>query len=229
MVLQRRRRRRSAGFTLLEVMVSVGIVGFIGVLIYGAFHGMSRSRTNMNHMTDRYHQGRAATERMAREMSAAFISNHVSAQQLSGVQGSRQTGFIGNESRVDFTSFSHRRLGLNAHESDQNELSYFLSPGPNGGQDLVRREAKHIDDDPSHGGVVLVMADNVDSFELSYLDPTTNDWTNTWDSTQPAAQLGRLPTQVSVRLVLNNGPGGSRVTFQSKVSIPIVLPLSFAN
>ena len=44
------------------------------------------------------------------------------------------TAFVGtdsgNGSRIDFTSFSHQRLYRDAHESDQNELSYYIDDDP---------------------------------------------------------------------------------------------------
>lgn len=227
---QRSSRR---GMTLLEVLVSIAIVAMIGTLLYGAFHGMNRSRTNMDVVNDRYHQGRAALSRMAREMSAAFLSAHEPfGAQLGAQQSPRQTAFIGGDSRpadrVDFTSFSHRRLRADAHESDQNELSYFAAQDPDTGNlDLVRRESKYIDDDPAHGGTVQVLAEDIESFDVQFLDPMTGEWVDSWDSTQPAAQFGRLPMQVSVLLVLNGGPGGT-TTFQTKVALPIQLPLQFA-
>ncbi|MBW2526428.1 MAG: general secretion pathway protein GspJ [Deltaproteobacteria bacterium] len=219
--------------TLLEVLVSIAIVAMIGTLLYGAFHGMTRSRSNMDLVNDRYQQGRAALSRMARELSASFLSAHEPfSAQMGTQQAHRQTAFIGSDSnptdRVDFTSFSHRRLGADSHESDQNELSYFAARDPDTGNlDLVRRESRYIDDDPAHGGVVQVLAENIDSFEVQYLDPMTGEWVESWDSTQPAGQFGRLPMQIWIVLVLNGGPGGT-TTFQTKVGVHIQLPLSFA-
>lgn len=226
-------RRGTRGMTLLEVLVSIAIVAMIGTLLYGAFHGMSRSQTNMSEVNDRHHQGRAALARMARELSAAFLSAHEPfGAQLGSQQLVRQTAFIGSDDRpadrLDFTSFSHRRLRADAHESDQNELSYFAARDPDSDNlDLVRRESKYIDDDPAHGGIVQVLAEDIAGFDVSFLDPLTGEWVETWDSTQPAAQLGRLPMQVSIVLTLEGGPGGT-TSFQTKVAIPIQAPLSFA-
>lgn len=225
----RRRPAASRGFTLLEVLVSIAIIALIGSLLYGAFHGMNRARRNMDDVNDRHHQGRGALSRMARELSAAFISAHVSFQQA---QDTPRTVFLGSDERpadrIDFTSFSHRRLRANAHESDQNELSYFGVRNPDtGGIDLVRRESRYIDEDPTHGGVVQVLAEDVDSLDIRYLDPVTGEWLDTWDSSQPAGQLGRLPSQVWITLVLVGGPAGT-TTFQTKVPIAMMTPLNFA-
>ncbi len=222
---------RNRGFTLLEVMVAIGIVSMLGVLIYGAFMGMSRSRKNMEQVGNRYQQGRQAVDRMGRELSSAFLSAHQPFQQLQYI---RQTLFIGTDERpsdrVDFTSFAYRRLEANTHESDQCEISYFASKDPaTGNLDLVRRIQKYIDDDPQRGGVVQVLAENIESFDIKYYDNLTQTWIDDWDSVQPANQIGRLPSAVWITLWLNGGPGDAPVKFETKVQIPIQLPLSFAT
>lgn len=222
------------GFTLLEVIVAIGIVALLSVLIYGAFHGMSRSRQGIKHVSDRYQQGRGALDRMAQELSGAFISKHgANNANLSSSLAVRKTAFIGKSSggaaRVDFTAFANQVLRRSARESDQAEVSYFLANNETRGQDLVRRLDKHIDDDPSRGGVIEIVAENVESFDLSYLDPLTNEWLKDWDTTQAAGQLDRLPAQVWIVVVLADGPGGTPITFQTKVPLPMQLPLTFAN
>ncbi|XXY44549.1 type II secretion system protein GspJ [Sorangium sp. So ce269] len=225
----RARRRRAGGLTLLEVLVSVAILALIGTLIYGAFDGMSRSRAGISRISDRYHQGRAAIARISRELQEAFLSRHQPADKNIVV---RLTAFAGQDSspadRVDFTAFAHRRLLRNVHESDQCEIGYFGSRDPERDRlDLVRRESKTIDTEPTRGGVVNVLAEDIESFNIQYLDPVTGEWVDSWDSTQPAAQLDRLPSQVWVTLVLNGGPGGEPIKFETKVPIAMQVPIAF--
>lgn len=225
------RRGRERGLTLLEIMVSLGVIALIATLIYGALDGMSRSREGLARIGDRYHQGRTAMSRLTRELQSAFISAHVPANPA---LVTRATIFLGKDSgredRVDFTSFSHRRLRRNAHESDQCELSYFMARDPKipGKVDLVRREDPQIDLNPDKEGVVLVVAEDVSEFDLRYFDPLTQLWTDSWDSSQATGQLGRLPSQVRVTLVLAHGPGDRPIRFQTKVPVQIQLPVSFA-
>jgi general secretion pathway protein J len=222
---------RSRALTLLEVMVAIAILAMVSVLIYGAFDGMNRGRKFLGQRADRYHQGRAAMSRIAMELSSAFLSLH---QPLTQQQIRRLTIFVGTDGipadRLDFTSFSHRRLNRDSHESDQNEISYFGSPDPDvsGKIDLARREASMIDIEPKKGGEVHVLVDDIELFELRYLDPTTSLWTDTWDSTQVSGQPNRLPFEVKVTLVLKGGPNKESLKFVSKVVIPMQAALSFA-
>ncbi|MCC6527432.1 MAG: prepilin-type N-terminal cleavage/methylation domain-containing protein [Polyangiaceae bacterium] len=228
------RRVRTPGttaFTLIEVLVALAILAMMSLLIYGALDGLRRTSKAVATVDDRYSQGRLATTRMARELSMAFLSAH---EPFAQVQVVRKTAFVGIADhpggRVNFTSFSHRRLAHQSHESDQNELSYFLTRNPaTGKQDLVRREAKHIDTDPAHGGTVQVMAEDVERFELRYYDPVSASWLDSWDSTQAAGQFLRLPSEVSIVLVLGNAIGSDSARFETKVSLPMQVPLSFAS
>jgi general secretion pathway protein J len=226
----RKPRAIARGFTLIEVLVAIGIVALIALLIYSAFAGMSRSRNNMLAVSERYQAGRAAMQRIARELSGAYMSGHKNFMRL---QNQPQTGMVGKKGRpdsIDFTSFSHQRLQENRHESDQVELGYYGSRNrETGNLNLVRRAARTIDSDMTRGGVVETMVEDVDDFELRYLDPITNEWQDSWDSTQSAAQFARLPSQIWVTLVLANGPGGQQIRFEEKVAMRMMLPLTFAT
>lgn len=229
--MMRPRRSLMRGMTLLEVMVSIGILAMISVLIYGAFDGMSRSKKGLSNMNQRYREGRLAMRRISRELSSAFISVH---QPLSPHLSVRTTMMKGANSspadRIDFASFSHTRVLHNAHESDQNEISYFGSTDPevSNKTDLARREATIIDLEPEKGGVVQVLAEDIDLFDLKYLDPITGMWQEHWDTSQATDQLGRLPVQIKVSLVLRNGPGGKNIPLVMRVPISMQAPLSFA-
>ena len=70
-------------------------------------------------------------ERMVRELQMAFVSAQINPSPALQVVN---TAFVGSDfmagSRIDFTSFSHQRLYRDAHESDQNELSYYVDDDP---------------------------------------------------------------------------------------------------
>jgi general secretion pathway protein J len=228
-----RARSQSRGLTLLEVLVSIAILALVSSLVYGALDGMQRSRQGIERVGDRYHQGRQALSRMARELQSAFVSLH---QPLQIANSNRTTVFIGTDSgssdRLDFTSFSHKRLMRNVHESDQNELSYFMGKDPDRGDkyDLLRREQREIDTDPTHGGVVNVLCEDVTSIDFSYLDQTSGMWVESWDSTQAgsAAQYNHVPLQVKIKLVLRGGEADKPIKLMTKVTTGMQIPLNFA-
>ena len=100
--------------------------------------------------------------------------------------------------------------------------------------DLVRRISTRPDVKPDKGGRIDVLASDIDLFKLKYLDPLTGLWAETWDSTDTLTHTNQLPIYVHVRLVLNGGrrsfagSGQGTLRFETKVSIPMYQPLSFA-
>jgi general secretion pathway protein J len=229
--------RTLRGFTLIELLVAIAVLSMISVLIYSAFSGMKRSREGIQRVGDRYREGRLAMARITRELQSAFVSSHM-ATDLSIVVV--KTAFIGTRGtpadRVDFASFANVRIDRDAHESDQAEISYFgESDDKGGGTHLVRRVSSRPDLKPERGGRIEVLATDIDLFDLEYLDPLTGQWTETWDTGQAAGQLGRLPLQVRVILVLNDGRrsaagrGREPVRFATKVPIANQRALTFAT
>jgi general secretion pathway protein J len=218
------------GMTLLEVLVSLAILAMISLLIYGAFDSMSRGRKGEGARSERARQGREALLRMTRELSESFLSLH-NPPVLSLL--TRTTVFVGQNStpfdRVDFTAFAHRRMTRDAKESDQCEVGYFASDDPevSGKTDLARREQTPIDLDPLRGGVVNVLAENIEAFDIRYLDPLTGTWGDTWDTTQTYGQFNRLPLELKISLTMKGLPGNDATTFTTKVMQPMLKPLQF--
>ncbi|MDH5673460.1 MAG: prepilin-type N-terminal cleavage/methylation domain-containing protein [Myxococcales bacterium] len=228
-----RRTRQRRGITLIEVMVAMAILAIVATLMYTGFAQTARNKRRIEHEVDRHHEIRLGLERIARELSMAYMSDQLNPSPALQVV---QTGFVGKEgghgSRVDFTSFSHRRLYRDAHESDQNELSYFLTDHPEDSSRtvLARREQRRIDDDFRKGGSSQILIEDVESFELSYLDPLSGEWTGSWDSTQAAMQFNRLPSQVRIVIEVPNVRGkGPDEKFGTRAWIPLRFALNHAT
>ncbi len=232
-----RQRARPRGFTLLELIVSVTVLAFITLLLYGAFAGMKNTRDGLQRVQDRYREGRTAMSRIVRDLQGAYISQHLPINQTLAVL---RTGFIARRStpasRVDFNAFTNIRRDRNAHVSDQLEISYYgeESTETSGTHDLLRRSSQYPDAKPDKGGRVDVVCTDIDLFELSFLDPTTSQWLDSWDSTQATGQQNRMPLMVRMTLVVNGGRRGAAgrlrnpLRFETTVVIPITQPLSFA-
>jgi general secretion pathway protein J len=235
--MRRRLRRALAGFTLVELLVAIGVLSMISVLIYSAFSNMRLNKEGIQRVGDRYREGRMALARITRELQSAYVSLH---QPIDLSQQVVKTSFIGTRGtpadRVDFNSFAHVRMDRDSHESDQAEISYFgASESKTGVNNLVRRESVMLDQYPERGGRVEVLATDIDLFDLEYLDPLTGNWSETWDSTQASGQLNRMPLQVRVILVMNQGKRGGEgrarqpVRFATKIPLKLTRALTFAT
>ena len=221
------------GFTLLEVILAVTILALIGTMIYGGFSQTALNKARVEKDVDHSRVVHMALERMARELTMAFVSTHVNPSLDLRVS---TTAFIGKdngrEDRIDFTSFSHRRLYRNARESDQNEISYFVAEHPDdpGVDVLARREQNRIDDDPRRGGKSQILVENIEEFNIEYYDPLLSEWVQTWDTINALGQPNRLPTQVRIRLAVKDPRRPNETqTFGTRVVIPITYALNHAN
>ena len=221
------------GFTLLEVILAVTILALVGTMIYGGFSQTALNKARVEGTADHSRIVHMALNRIVRELTMAFVSTHANPSPDLRVV---ETAFIGHDfgrdDRIDFTSFSHRRLYRNARESDQNEISYFVTADPDDpdSQVLARREQNRIDEDPRRGGKSQILVRNVEDFDIQYYDPLLNEWVETWDTENVLAQPNRLPTQVRIKLTVRdpNRPNKTQ-TFGTRVSIPMTYALNHAN
>lgn len=224
---------KKSAFTLLEIILAVSVLALVGTMIYGGFAQTALNKARVEEDVDQSRVVHMALERIARELTMAFVSTHTNPSLDLRVV---ETAFIGidrgKEDRIDFTSFSHRRLYRNARESDQNELSYFVTQDPDDSdvQVLARREQNRIDDDPRRGGTSQILVKNVEEFNVEYLDPLLSEWVQTWDTEDVLSQPNRLPTQVRIRLAVKPpGRRGKTQVFGTRVTIPLNYALNHAN
>ncbi len=228
-----RSRDRQLGMTLIEAMVAVVILAIVMSLVWGGFSQTSKNKQHVEEEADRYHIIRIALERMTRELSMAYVSAQLNPNESLNLM---KTAFVGTDrsggDRIDFTSFSHRRLYRDAHESDQNELGYFVTRHPDDSsiKVLARREQNRIDEDPRRGGRIQILVEDVKDFQLEYYDPLTEEWQTTWDTTQSAAEPNRLPTQVKITLTVPDlrYPDRERV-FGTRATVNITWALNHAT
>ena len=221
------------GFTLLEVILAVTVLALIGTMVYGGFSQTALNKARIEKDVDHSRVVHMALQRMTRELTMAFVSTHVNPSLDLRVQN---TAFIGKDNgrddRIDFTSFSHRRLYRDAPESDQNEISYFVTEHPDDPDInvLARREQNRIDDDPRRGGKSQILVENIEEFNLEYFDPLLSEWVDTWDTVNTLAQPNRLPSQVRITLsVQDPRPRRGPQTFGARVVLPINYALNHAN
>jgi general secretion pathway protein J len=220
----------SRGMTLVEVMVAVAVLAGIAAFIHGVIVSLSNGKKGEGMRGERVHEAREALQRMVRDLSSAYLSLHTP---LNQVLVTGRTAFVGRSSgsfdRIDFAAFAHLRTERDAHESDQAEVGYFVVGDPDapGKMDLVRREQSPIDYEPLKGGTVNVVAEDVEQFDIKYLDPMTGLWGKTWDSMQVIGQPNRLPLEVDISLVLKGVGNGPSYSYETKIFLPIQQPLSF--
>ena len=215
------------GFTLVEVLVGVVILSFMGVAIGVSTRGLFQGRDRQEAIYDTYQMGRQSMNRMADELSMAFLAgaNHLRDD------GSEKTVFTGHESEVHFAYLGHTILVRNTSESDHGEVSYYIDDVKRNDKrhkDLVRRESPIIDDNSEKGGAVMTLAEDVNWIRFTYFDPRKDQedgWENDWD-TEKSDYTGRLPRLVHIEMEME-GPRGQPLLFATTTQIMLTTELGF--
>jgi general secretion pathway protein J len=223
--------RARSGMSLIEVMVAMTIFAVVASLLYSGFQQTARVKERVEASLDREHEIRSGIERMAQELATAYTSNQ---RNINEALRTMMTGFVakqeGSNTKLYFSSFSHRRLYRNAHESDQNELAYFVTADPDDQTKdvLARREQRRVDEDLEKGGQIQVLIENVREFEVQFFDPLTKEWSTTWDTTQAGSQPNRLPLQAQIHVTVPNLTGkGPDQVFGTRTWFPNTYALNF--
>ena len=89
-----RAQRAQAGITLIEAMIALTIMGIVATMVWTAFSQTSRSKARVEEDLDRMHVIQMALERMARELSMAYVSTH---RPASPALLTVHTAFIGHD------------------------------------------------------------------------------------------------------------------------------------
>jgi general secretion pathway protein J len=215
------------GFTLLEVMIAVAVLAMIGGLTWKAFDGAYGLKQRVERAEDRDQTVRAALERISREVSMTFLSEHYDRKRFR----TRPTLFKLRDGRgeadLTITSFAHERLHIDAKESDQALFEYKLERDDVGNRSLYRRVKPHLDEDPDRGGEKAVLADDVLKFTVQAWDPKEREWRDEWDSNSPQ-RSGQvlIPPRVKIALTIKDEQGKEK-TWVTQARIVLGQPLDF--
>jgi general secretion pathway protein J len=217
--------------TLVEVMISIAILAMISTMVWQAFSQTNRTKRVIEEVQDRYHAGRIAMTKIATDLENAFLTKNLPADR--GRIDLPMSLFIGEDrppfDRLDFQAFCHRRLYRNADESDEAEVSYFVASDPHESRkdNLVRREAPRIDEEPLEGGDHLVLIEDVTEFDITYFDRPTVEWGEFWNTTELQGQPDRLPEMVRIVIAFHDDSEDEDhvARLVEKVTLPLTTPL----
>ncbi|UCD72363.1 MAG: prepilin-type N-terminal cleavage/methylation domain-containing protein [Syntrophobacterales bacterium] len=203
----------TSGFTLLEVVISIGILLVILTIIYNTFNSSLKAYTEMETRGDAYAQARVVLNRIYEEIGSIYWSEDPKSN----------TGLVGGDEEEDdlpfdslhFTSLSHVRWAKDSKESELCEIGYYLEKdGETGESFLFRREDWNVDGTLEEGGRPLELAEGIDGLNFRYYDG--EEWVDDWDS----KAKGGLPKAIEVVLIMGD-PRQKRIAFSSIIPVPM--------
>jgi len=240
----RARIQNAKGFTIVEVMIAVGILAALSGLMWSSISSLYKTRDIVEERTARMQAVRITMDRLSREIASAFVAGpEFGGLDLPGEENedidtmsSRATpkhfGMLGEDDAIHFTGFSHQRTVEGERAGYGAEIGYFLrnDRDDEGNQIrvLMRRVDVSFDDDLTRGGVIQRVLEDVEDIEFKYWDPGSTElgtleeiaegrWVSRWDTSRREF-AGRLPTRVQIRLTLPPiGPMKSSQVFVTQV------------
>jgi len=223
------RPARQGGFTLLEVMIATAILALMMVIAWSATSGAIRTKRGYQATQERYREVRVAMNRIARDLSMAYVSANEDRNQLEP-----RTFFVGESSgdfdTLRFSAFAHTPLYADAPESDQAAVAYYgaADPEDRGKTNLMRRETRRPGNerwDALPGDADVVLRDVV-KFECKYWNVQTREWTETWSTQNTDGGAPKVPDRVRFTVTFLD-ERGKETSFMSEERIHVQETLLF--
>jgi general secretion pathway protein J len=209
-----------SGFTLIEVLLALAILGFITTIMWGSFSQTATNKKEIEKAQERLHTVRVALLRMAREIEMAYLSASENT-----VLTNRRT-FLTSTSRGDvdelqFSSFAHQRLRAGSAEGDTSLITYYGQRDPDDRRvlNLMRRETRRLQAEAPNliAGEAYVLCPDVARVKFAFYDHKRKEWQNDW-STLNATGTQYLPTHVRITLTVID-ERGQEITYSTDARI----------
>jgi prepilin-type N-terminal cleavage/methylation domain-containing protein len=211
------KRLKQAGFTLMELMLSLALVALIMIILFSSFHAVAASKFHADTRLESDQEARTLMWMICRELRGAVFTPLIPSHVLLVGQASKQGGMPLDSITFATLDPGHRRAldGFGAEEV----VSFNAVPNPShrGWFRLTRSERSGLiqtANPPTPPPTVL--ANNVMSVHFRYFNGF--QWMESWDSTSsPAGQA--LPQAISIELSMASG---RRPTYLSTtISLPM--------
>lgn len=201
-------RRREAGMTLLEIMISMAIMAAMLAIAWRTIGNTGDVKRKFEAFEERNHELRMAMGRIAADFEAAYLSKNEDENATY-----RRTMFVAKSGskfpEVRFSTLGHRTLWADANESEQTVISYLTRSDPErrNATDWVRREQRRPSNEPPDDmpAEYDIMLRDIQALKLEFWNWKTADWQDSWDTTQADGQKGTLPSRVRITLTIKDG------------------------
>ena len=197
----------NSGFSILELLISVTLLGLVMSVLYTAFFQISNSSLKVQSTLDARQELRLLIKIVLDDLQKVRYLKHFAESDQNENQ-QRETGLIavlnlGPENPdtgqfeevtvIDFhTSIKSRFFPEeNSRDPELHEVGYLMQENPDTKTwEFVRREDFYIDNNLREGGKNHVLSEEVTKFELEFLESETalaeggfrEKWTKVWDS-----------------------------------------------
>jgi prepilin-type N-terminal cleavage/methylation domain-containing protein len=232
------------GFTLLEVLLAVTILGILLTTVYGSLSRTLSSKGVAEERAELYANGREAVLQIAADLEGAMPPPSGDRVYFRGLAGQ------GRVPTLEFVAMNRGNYGLNRARPGRVLVVYTLDPIPGSDLFALRRE-EHLfsallaeadgiappaseegDDRPTAVASYLLdcepAADEIElpgscarltGLSFRFFDEVTGQWQDEWDTTAETTE-GRIPSAVEIALLLADEKGAEH-DFTTIVDLPL--------
>lgn len=219
------RALRSAGFTLIEVVIAIGILGFILSIGYSSLRNILRSKEILDDGRDIRMVTDAVLLRLVRELQLAYdkdMARLPSCQEQNPRPLPVTDTFLGEKGSLgpdDIRADSITFLALEGGQylpdggghSGVVQIRYFLAPTPpddpsgGGPYTLIREELPYLKPikKACERVVTFPVTNRIFGLEFSYYDPKSDSWVESWAS----PDHDHIPSMVRFKVTFRSAAG----------------------
>lgn len=213
-------REKEEGFTLIEILIAILILGIVLSTVYVSYTGTFRNIRASEYDSEIYDMGRMTMERMMKDLGA--IAPYRGRFELTARPNDRgREGFTS----LSFTAAVNLALGEKDRSPGVSTVEYFMADDrEKDGLVLLRADGRRREKDggsgPRHG---FVLCDRIHSLGFRFFDATGKGH-DTWDSASDAdaQQKNTAPTAIAIELNLVNADDPAHPhTFMTRAYLPV--------
>jgi general secretion pathway protein J len=206
------------GFTLLELLIAITILGIVLTTIYAAYSGVLTNIRELGDDSRIYQMARVTLDRMSRDLTSLQRSKDAFVLQS-------EDGSIGKRSFEAITFWSAAHLVFDEGEvpGSPAAISYFVREDKNGDFSLWRSDVVQAKPDlnkKAEEGIIICQ--KLQSLNFKFYN-ASGDEQESWDTESSSeSQKGRPPALVQIELTLANPRDADKpYRFVTKVFIPV--------